>query len=109
MFYEPPSSRSTHPGSRALLSRPAAALLFVERVIVPQPELVRRRAELRAREALWQERNRRRAAGGMAGKEPSNGGERAIDPPAPAAGAFASRYPKSVLAPRMNESGRTGS
>ncbi len=41
------------PGSLPRLSEAAEALLRAEREIVPQPDLVRRRAELRARTALW--------------------------------------------------------
>jgi hypothetical protein len=53
------------PGSLYPLSGKAEALLSVEREIPPQPELVRRRAQLRARTALWQERSLLREAGGM--------------------------------------------
>jgi hypothetical protein len=53
------------PGSLSPLSRNVEALLAAERAIPPQPELVRRRAQLRARTALWQERNQERAAGGL--------------------------------------------
>ena len=52
-------------GSLPELSQDAKAVLFAEREIVPQPELVRRRAQLRARTARWQERSQGREAGGM--------------------------------------------
>jgi hypothetical protein len=45
-----------NPGSLPPLSQKARALLLVERDISPQPELVRRRALLRARTALWHAR-----------------------------------------------------
>lgn len=50
-------------GALPPLSRKAEALLSASREIVPQPDLVRRRAQLRARTALWQERNQRDAHG----------------------------------------------
>lgn len=45
-----------NPGSLPPLSHKARALLAAEREISPQPELVRRRALLRARTALWHAR-----------------------------------------------------
>ncbi len=53
------------PGSLPALSRRAAALLSVERDIVPQLDQVRRRAQLRARTALWQTRAGREVSGLM--------------------------------------------
>ena len=53
------------PGSLPSLSQEVEALLSAEREIVPQPELVRRRAHLRARTALWQARSQPRETGGM--------------------------------------------
>lgn len=47
------------PSSRPALSTRARALLAAERVIVPVPAELRRRAQLRARTAPWQGRDRR--------------------------------------------------
>lgn len=48
-----------NPGSLPPLSPKARALLLAERDISPQPELIRRRAVLRARTALWHARGLR--------------------------------------------------
>src|SRR5690606_23083738 len=54
-----------NPGSLPPLSQKARALLSAEREIPPQPELVRRRALLRARAALWHAQSLPHARAGL--------------------------------------------